>query len=390
MSSKLLHTPDGVRDLYGDELSLKGETQKKVRKLFKSYGYREIQTPTFEYFDMFSNKIGTTPSKELYKFFDKEGDTLVLRPDFTPSIARCAAKYYMDENIPVRFYYKGNAFVNSSLLQGKLKETTQMGVEFIGDGSASADAELIGMSVKALSDVGLKDFQISLGNIDFMKGLCESAGIDEDTEKSVRDAISIKNFFGVCEMLKNEQVDDKFIRLFMKLSDIYDDDESLEEWKSFGLNARCVNAISRLQEIYSILKIMGVSKFVSFDLGMVSKYNYYTGMIFKGYTYGVGDAIIKGGRYDTLLSIFDKDAPATGFVILIDDLVTALKRNGKKAGKSELTMIMYKENELEKAIKQTQKLRDDGNMVTMSCYMDNNLSDMKAAFERDGFEVIVL
>lgn len=390
MSSKLLHTPDGVRDLYGDELSLKGETQKKVRKLFKSYGYREIQTPTFEYFDMFSNKIGTTPSKELYKFFDKEGDTLVLRPDFTPSIARCAAKYYMDENIPVRFYYKGNAFVNSSLLQGKLKETTQMGVEFIGDGSASADAELIGMSVKALSDVGLKDFQISLGNIDFMKGLCESAGIDEDTEKSVRDAISIKNFFGVCEMLKNEQVDDKYIRLFMKLSDIYDDDESLEEWKSFGLNARCVNAISRLQEIYSILKIMGVSKFVSFDLGMVSKYNYYTGMIFKGYTYGVGDAIIKGGRYDTLLSIFDKDAPATGFVILIDDLVTALKRNGKKAGKSELTMIMYKENELEKAIKQTQKLRDDGNMVTMSCYMDNNLSDMKAAFERDGFEVIVL
>ena len=97
MSRRLLHTPEGVRDLYGKEYAEKLYVENRLRESIRLYGYEEIQTPTFEFFDIFSREIGTTPSKELYKFFDKEGNTLVLRPDFTPSIARCAAKYFCDE-----------------------------------------------------------------------------------------------------------------------------------------------------------------------------------------------------------------------------------------------------------------------------------------------------
>ena len=80
MEQKLIHTPDGVRDVYGTELRAKKNTEKKIIERFRMYGYKEIETPAFEYFDIFSNEIGTTPSRELYKFFDKEGDTLVLSP----------------------------------------------------------------------------------------------------------------------------------------------------------------------------------------------------------------------------------------------------------------------------------------------------------------------
>ena len=110
MNKKPVHTPEGVRDIYGKEYAVKLAIEEHIHGQLNSYGYEDIQTPTFEFFDVFSKDIGTTPSRELYKFFDKEGNTLVLRPDFTPSMARCAAKYYMDEDVPIRFCYLGNTF----------------------------------------------------------------------------------------------------------------------------------------------------------------------------------------------------------------------------------------------------------------------------------------
>ena len=156
MEQRLIHTPEGVRDIYGNELRKKQQIETALMQSFDSFGYKQIQTPMFEFFDVFSKEIGTTKSNELYKFFDKEGNTLVLRPDFTPSMARCAAKYYLEEDIPVRFSYCGNTFTNTSELQGKLKEVTQTGVELIGDSTQSADAELIHLAVTALKASGLK------------------------------------------------------------------------------------------------------------------------------------------------------------------------------------------------------------------------------------------
>ena len=139
MEQRLLHTPEGVRDIYSGEYARKKALLQKLHRVVEGYGYCDIETPTFEYFDVFSREIGTTPSKDLYKFFDREGNTLVLRPDITPSIARCASKYYMDENVPLRFCYRGNTFINNSSYQGRLKETTQIGGELIGIPRRSTD-----------------------------------------------------------------------------------------------------------------------------------------------------------------------------------------------------------------------------------------------------------
>lgn len=110
-------------------------------------------------------------------FFDKEGNTLVLRPDFTPSMARCAAKYFMDEKLPIRFSYLGNTFTNTSSLQGKLKEVTQLGAELIQEPSVQADGEMIAMVVEALKASGLEDFQVSIGEVEYFKGICSQAGL---------------------------------------------------------------------------------------------------------------------------------------------------------------------------------------------------------------------
>ena len=180
MKKQLLHTPEGVRDIYNEECEKKLLLQSDLLGILKGYGYHPIQTPTFEFFDIFGKEIGTTPSKELYKFFDREGNTLVLRPDMTPSIARAAAKYFMDEDMPIRLCYMGNTFINNSSYQGRLKESTQLGAELIGDSTVDADAEILSMVVECLQKAGLKEFQLSVGHADFFQGLVEAAGISEE------------------------------------------------------------------------------------------------------------------------------------------------------------------------------------------------------------------
>lgn len=361
MSKKLLHTPEGVRDIYGKEFAGKLTVEHRLHKVIHSYGYEEIQTPTFEFFDVFSKEIGTIPSRDLYKFFDKEGNTLVLRPDFTPSIARCAAKYFMDEDKPLRFCYVGNTFINTSNLQGKLKETTQMGAELLGDNSVEADAEIISLVIEALRGVGLKHFQLSIGQVEYFKGLCQEAGLDEETEYDLREFISGKNYFAAEELLKERNIQEPYRSVLLKVADMFGNMTSLSEARELVNNPRSLEAIRRLENIYEVLKYYEVEGNVSFDLGMLSKYNYYTGVIFKVYAYGVGDAIVKGGRYNNLLHQFGKNAPAVGFVIAVDDLLEAL--SGQKV---ELPMpevirkIMYcKDNYLEK-LSEVRALRRQG------------------------------
>ena len=135
---RIFHTPEGVRDIYGEECSRKKRLQRELHQVFSRYGYEDIETPGFEYFEVFSNEVGTIPSKDLYKFFDREGNTLVLRPDFTPSVSRACATYFDPEKGPVRLCYTGNTFINNSSYRGQMKENTQMGVEHMGDDSAAA------------------------------------------------------------------------------------------------------------------------------------------------------------------------------------------------------------------------------------------------------------
>lgn len=366
MNRQLLHTPEGVRDIYGKEYARKLAVEDLIHKQLNLYGYQDIQTPTFEFFDVFSKEIGTTPSKELYKFFDKEGNTLVLRPDFTPSMARCAAKYFMDENVPIRFCYAGNTFTNTGNLQGKLKEVTQMGAELMNDGSVEADGEMISMVVESLLRAGLKEFQVSIGQVEYFKGICAQAGLDEETENKLREFISGKNIFGADELLLEKGVEENFRRLLLKTTDCFGTVEILHEIKKLSLNERSLGAIERLEKLYHVLCEYGVEKYISFDLGMLSKYNYYTGVIFKVYTYGVGDVIVKGGRYDNLLGYFGKEAPAIGFVVVIDDLLSALERQKSNIEiQDELIEITYDHDNYEDKLKEARRLRMEGRKAAL-------------------------
>ena len=330
MYNKLLHTPEGFRDVYGAEYFKRQTVKNALYDTIKNYKYMSIDLPAIEYFDIFSSDIGTIPSNELYKFFDKEGNTLVLRPDFTPSIARVAATYFADKNDTLRFMYSGSTFVNSSDLQGKLKESTEVGCELIGDSSVNADFEVISVMLDCAKELQIEDFQISIGNVEFFKGLCEEFVFDEKTEMDLREMISNKNYFGAKGILDATNINNSVKDSILSISELYGSVECLEKALKIASNERSKEAINRLIELYKLLEESNRSKYISFDLGMLSKYNYYTGIVFRGYTYGSGDAIFKGGRYDSLLEKFGKKAPAIGVSANVDQISGVMSRNNSE------------------------------------------------------------
>ena len=367
MGNILLHTPEGVRDIYNSEAKRKLVLQNSLSSAMESYGFDPIQTPSFEFFDIFSRDIGTTPSKDLYKFFDKDGETLVLRPDMTPSVARCAAKYYMEDERPLRFYYLGNTFVNNhGSYQGRLNETTQIGAELIGDPGVEADAEVVALICNCLLKSGLNNFQISIGQVDFFKSILDSAGVEAEDEVVLRELISKKNFFGVEEFLEEKHYPESITNILKRLPNMFGNTEVLSEAKSLTDDKRALASIDRLEQLYKVLKTYGLETQVSFDLGMLSKYKYYTGIIIKAYTYGLGEPIVTGGRYDRLLSSFGKSAAAVGFVIGVDQLMMALSRQDIEIPvKKDTFILQYGEKDFEEAVKLAMRLRDKGLKVKL-------------------------
>ncbi|MGN0481978.1 MAG: ATP phosphoribosyltransferase regulatory subunit [Lachnospiraceae bacterium] len=352
MKRELLHTPEGVRDIYNRECEQKMVLQNELLTILKQYGYHMIQTPSFEFFDIFGREIGTTPSNELFKFFDHEGNTLVLRPDITPSIARATAKYFMDEEMPIRLGYMGNVFINHKSYQGRLKENTQLGAELINDSSVEADAEIIALAVDALRACGLQEFQVSVGHAAFFEGLAAAAGLDEEQEDELRELIQNKNFFGVEEFVSTLQLDENLQKLFGLLSGFYDTTDEIAQAKGYAKQyPQVLAAIEHLEQLHERLKYYEIDRYVAFELGLVSDRRYYTGIIFSGYTFGSGAPILVGGRYDKLLAQFKKQAPSIGFAVMVDQVMIALSRQKIDIPvKEDTQLVLYSADTMEKAV----------------------------------------
>lgn len=364
---KLLHTPEGVRDIVNVQCGKKMTLEQQILKSFHMYGYHDIQTPVFEYFDVFRKEIGTVPSKDLYKLFDKEGNTLALRPDITPSIARVAATLFGDEELPVRLCYTGNTFINHSSYQGRLREVTQMGVELIGDDTVEADGEMLALVIEALLSVGLKEFQLSVGNVDYFSSLIEDANLDEDAKERVICLINNRNYFGVEDYLDKIRVKRSSREAFAALNGLVGGLEVLKAAKEIAPNSSGIMAVKRLEKIYNVLKMYGLEKFITFDLSMTGgTYGYYTGIIFRGYTFGTGDAIVKGGRYDRLLEKFGKESPSIGFAIVVDELMNAMNRQKLRIVYTRKnTIILYDDGKTDEAVSLAKDLRKKAKNVEL-------------------------
>lgn len=357
----LLHTPEGVRDIYDRECARKNIVEQRILRQMQLFGYSAIETPMFEFFDIFAKERGSVSDREMYKFFDRYNNTVVLRPDMTPAIARCVTKFYGEETMPQRLCYLGHTFTNSASYKGRLYEVTQSGAELIGDDSAQADAEMIAMVIQSLRSAGLKEFQVELGEVEFFRGLLEESGISEEEGDELRELIENKNYFGVEDYISNVLKKADFKDVFLKLPELFGSVDNIRQAKEMTKNQRAQSAIDRLEKVHQILKEYGLTEYISYDLGMLSKFSYYTGIIFKAYSYGIGDYMVSGGRYDKLLVQFGRDISAIGFAITIDRLMSALSSQKVEFDTSAAdVLVVYEEQRTGEAVQVLTRYRRIG------------------------------
>ena len=367
-----LHTPGGVRDSYGKECAVKHALEQKLLNQFRLFGYELIETPEFEYFDVFNRANPDVSSREMFKFFDRDNDTLVLRPDITPAIARCVAKYFPDAVSPLRFCYLGGIFQNHLNYKGSSGEMTQGGVELLGDSTVDADAEIIALSVESLKSAGLREFQAEIGEADFYRALVEEAGLDGEAEKMLRSLIENKNSLGVQEFAMQEIKDPKIRSAILRMPELFGPISVISDARSLTDNLRALEAIRRLEKIDEILCYYGLTDYVSYDLGMLSQHEYYTGMIFKAFSYGTGDYLVNGGRYDNLLTRFGKDMPAVGFAVTVNRLQAALRSQKIEVETEGIdAFLVYEKRFTKDAVRELAEIRDSGKRAVGALYTEN-------------------
>lgn len=346
MSDWRLHTPMGLTDILPEECERKKEVETVINDIFESMGYREIQTPTFEYYDVFSGGSGQISQENMFKFFDEKGRILTLRPDITTSIARVCATKMQDEKLPLRLSYTGNVFRAEKTEGARQREFTQSGIELIGEDTPMADAEVIAAAIEALYAVGIKDFQVEIGQVAFFNGLVEQAGLnDEDIEK-LRERIDCKDSLGIRELTEKLNLNQEIKRLMIALPELFGDMSVIDKADISGLNPVSKAALDNLRSIYTLLESYGFSDVISIDLGMLQSISYYTGSIFKCYTHGVGFPVCAGGRYNNLVGKFGKSMSAVGVAFGINRILSALRRLDEE-DKSYQNPVIFSEKDFE-------------------------------------------
>lgn len=321
MSDWKLHTPNGVNDVLPQECAVKKEIENTIWTVFASFGYKEVETPSFEYYDCYSGERGQITQETLYKFFDEQGRILALRPDFTTSIARMAATKAAGEMTPARYMYTGSVYRAEHTEGVRNREITQSGIELIGSYSAKADAEVIAAAMEAVTALGIEDFSMEIGQVGFFNGLVEQLGLDSDTTEKLRASIDSKNSPSIKNIVKNLDIAEDVKKLMIDLPYLFGGADIIDRADVAGLNPTSKAALDNLREIYNLLTLYGFEKYISLDLGMLQSIDYYTGSIFKCYTHGVGFPIAAGGRYDNLMGGFGEAKGAVGCAMGINRIM---------------------------------------------------------------------
>ncbi|NSW91051.1 MAG: ATP phosphoribosyltransferase regulatory subunit [Firmicutes bacterium] len=370
MTKWKIYTPDGVQDILFEDCYIKRNIEDNIREVFRKCGYFEIETPTLEFYDTFSIDEDSIPQEAMFKFFDQQGRILVLRPDLTIPVARVAATKYKDSEYPLRFSYIGNTFRYNESGGGRQKEFTQAGVELLGLKTPESDAEVIVTAISALKATGLKNFQVDIGQVDFFKGLMEETGLPMHYVDQMRQLIDRKDFIGMEEIVNRCNISPNLKELVLDLPRLFGTVEVIDRVEKTVSGQHTLYALDYLRRILEILEDCGLKEYVSVDLGMVQGLNYYTGVIFRGFTHGVGFPVLSGGRYDNLVEKFGERCPATGFSIGINLVMSALERQKVYVEKPAVdSLVCYRREGRKTAFGICEELRKQGLVIEMDINM---------------------
>lgn len=320
--------PQGVQCYFGEEVHRRRKVESVLAGIMKNWGFQEIILPFFDYLESFSYGLGSELGEKTYRFLDKDGSLLALRPDLTTLVAKTVATRMTEQPLPIKLFYSGEVFRQEHAGAGKKKEFYQIGSESMGVSEIWADIEVLLLAIDCLLHLGVEGFKVALGHVGFFGGFVDRLKLSAEKANALRDAIDHKD----CAWLQKEVAD-------LDLS--YEEKKFLAEVPNFAggrnvldlaletvANERSRNALLDLLKIDSVLGALELKGFLTFDLAEVRGLDYYTGVVFKVYGRSPGLELGGGGRYDGLVGKFGWDLPAVGFSLTLDRMLPLVRDVG--------------------------------------------------------------
>jgi ATP phosphoribosyltransferase regulatory subunit len=318
--NSLTQIPPGTQILIGDAARRRRAVERTLFSVFEGWSYEEIIPPMLDYFDVFVKGMGSELEDRIYRFIDREGNVLALRPEFTSLLAKMAATRLSGEPKPVRLSYSGEVLRFETPKGGQQREFAQMGVEHYGGSPATADVEVLLVCMEALEKLGIEDFQINLGSVDFFGGIVERIDLPEEGIDRLKELLNIKDQAGLEKMLVGLSFEKRRKDILLAIPHLTGGREILARARKLVTNQRSLGAIEHLENIFGIFESLGLDRRLTIDFGEVRGFDYYSGILFRAYVRGLGFEVASGGRYDGLPAQFGHDTPAVGFSFSLDRL----------------------------------------------------------------------
>ena len=387
----MVQVPRGTRDFTTDEMEKRRYIEKNMTSTFLSFGYGEIQTPTFENIELFTAKSGDAILNEIYNFTDKGGRELALRPELTAPVIRCYVERLQMEPKPLKLFYFGNCYRYDRPQKGRYREFRQAGCEVIGTDTTEALAELIALAFTVLKNIGLKNIHINIGNLTIIKAIFNKFHLLKQDQKKLLPLIDKSQFdeLKICLQGCNvpEKDSDDFINI-LRTSDV-------KEIRDFINNdSDAINELSIMEKIIDLLKNSFHITDYNINLGIVRGLDYYKGLVFEidAPVLGAEKQLCGGGSYD-LVTLFGGTAvPTSGFAIGFDRTILALESEKFlfPVSKLDLFIIPINQNMIPICIDIAQQLRNKAISIDMDLLRRGVGKSLKYADAKHVQQVIIV
>jgi ATP phosphoribosyltransferase regulatory subunit len=357
--------PKGMATFLPEAAVHKRQIEETVLSVFLSWGYQEVIPPIFEYLDVIGLGMGEDLLEKGYKVVDRaNGRLMLLRPDITPQIARMAAMLMSNAPKPLRLCYRANVFRHEEEHAGRARELFQIGGELIGLEGPEADAEVITIAIESLRKIGLVDFKIALGQVEFFRGLMNGMDLTSDLQKQVHRAVVRKDRSKLIQVLTEANLSDHKVRQITSILSLFGQEEVIEQAWGLATFSACRSALSRLREVYRILISAGWKDHLLIDLAEIRGFDYYTGIIFEVFAKDLGVPLGRGGRYDSLIEKFGSPCPSTGFAYDVEQLQWAWQKTvGPVPGIPVDVLVLETQRDMVRLFRMAKTIREKGYRV---------------------------
>ncbi len=368
--------PRGTRDFPPEEMEKRRAIEKKMREVFKKYGYEEVSTPTFEHLDLFTLKSGEGVIEETYAFSDKSGRMLALRPELTAPVMRFYVEKLQMRAKPLKLFYFGNCFRYDRPQSGRYREFWQMGCELIGCDTPEAIAELIALAYDVLKEAGLKNIILRIGNLDFLRSFIDKMGIKDKGE--VMRLIDKEEYEKLDEMIGENEYYEEFMEMLKE--------KDITKLKKFGVETK------KFEDVLSWLSLFNIP--YKIDLSIARGLDYYVGIVFEidAPSLGAEKQICGGGSYKLISLLGGKEVPTAGFALGFDRILLALEKEGFVFSPSEkpVYLLPIGDEMRKEAVTLAMELRNEGMKIEMDLMRRSVQKSLQYADKRGMKKVIIL